>query len=126
MKNLIVVLAIITTGLECFAQSSTDSNDRSVYCEIVGMQKTFRGKVNITFEFGESLKWFANNQMKDVQTGKPLTFDSIVDALNFMEKQGWHLSQAYSAAIHDQIAYRYLLRRAVSTFSEEEKSHIKI
>jgi hypothetical protein len=123
MKTLLP-LALIIIGFGAFAQTSTSPDAQYVYCEVLGTEKLLSTKVNIVVDFGDRLKWFADNRMKDEKTGKPIVFNSMVDALNYMGKQGWVLAQAYPVTIQNQNVYHYLLKRSIDSLTEEEKSQV--
>ena len=65
-----------------------------IYCEIVATGKNFSSEVTIEVDFGQRIKVFEDNRMKD-ETGKARVFKSTVDALNFMSKDSWEFVQAY-------------------------------
>ncbi|MEM9833498.1 MAG: hypothetical protein AAF944_22900 [Bacteroidota bacterium] len=50
------------------------------------------------------------DKLRDSMTRRPLEFNSPVDALNYMNEQGWELVQAYSS---DSCDTRYLMRRSL-------------
>lgn len=52
-------------------------------------------KVTVEIDFGDERKFFADNRLKDPATGKPRAFNSMIDAMNYMGKQGWNFEQAY-------------------------------
>ena len=93
MKKVIMLFLLIVVGSPLFTFGQ--QNPKFVYCEIVGQVKLFSRKVTITVDFGEKLSAWADNRMKD-EAGKPLVFNSMIDALNFMGKRGWQFSQAYT------------------------------
>lgn len=121
MKTLLI-LAIVIIGIDATAQT-LDPDSQYIYCEVVGTQKLLSNKVTIVVDFGERLKWFTDNRMKD-ETGKPIAFNSMVDVLNYMGKQGWVLAQAYPVTISNQNVYHYLLKKSIASLSDEEKSNI--
>lgn len=81
-------------------------------------------KVNITIDFGQDMKWYQDNRLKDPETGKSMTFNSMIDALNYMGKQGWAFEQAYAVTQGNQNVYHYLLRKPFEEMDEEEKAAV--
>ena len=65
---------------------------------------------------------WVDNRLKDPKTGKAMVFNSMVDALNYMGKDGWEFAQAYSAAISNQNVYNYLMKKAYSDLDDDEKT----
>ena len=96
-----------------------------VFCEIVGIGKFMSNKVTIQIDFGEKMKFFADNRMKDSNTGNPIVFNSMVDALNYMGKKGWNFEQAYVVTIGNQNVYHWLMSKQVLDFDSEVQKEIE-
>lgn len=116
MKTIIfTTLLVLSLGLSSatFAQSNSDSTKTSkyVYCQIVGTQKFLSTKVTVSVDYGEERSYFQDTRMKDEQTGKVQSFNSMVDALNYMGNNGWDFEQAYTITIGQQNIYHFLLKR---------------
>jgi len=114
MKRISVFLPFLFLAIYCKAQTS-DAQDSTtwIYSELVGTQKFLSNKVNVEVDFGqESSFWLpADDQIVDPTTGKPKTFNSMVDAMNFMGESGWEFVQAYVVTISNQNVYHWLLKR---------------
>jgi hypothetical protein len=83
------------------------------YVEIVGTSRVLSSKLTIEIDFGQENKLFSSDKdtrVKDVN-GKNMIFNSMIDALNFMTKNGYEFVQAYAVTKSDQNIYHYLLRR---------------
>ena len=91
-----------------------------VFCEIVGTQKFLKMEVNVGIDFGQEeamrMNFFggtaARNKLVD-DNGKPLTFHSMVDAMNFMGTLGWKFEQAYVVTTGSQNVYHWLLSKII-------------
>ena len=69
------------------------AQEKKTYCEIVG-DGNFKGdKVKVEIVFGDNVDNAIKSQTDQVKAAK---FNSMVDALNFMAKQGWELEQTYA------------------------------
>ena len=84
--------------LNVFTAQSQTVNDISVnkidveYIQIVGTSKLFSKKVTIQIDFGQNTKFFTSSnetQIKD-KSGRFVKFNSMIDALNFMNSIGYH------------------------------------
>jgi uncharacterized membrane protein len=117
MIKLTFLIIVFGTPLLVFGQTTP----KFVYCEIVGTEKLLSTKVTITVDFGQKMKFFADNRMKD-ETGKPLVFNSMIDALNFMGKQGWEFAQAYTITISSQNVYHFLMKKPFDELDDEVKT----
>lgn len=80
------------------------------YCEILGFEKFLSKKVNVTIDFGQERRFLESTPIKD-DKGKIITFNSMVDALNYLGKLGWEFTQAYAITIQNQNVYHWLLKR---------------
>jgi hypothetical protein len=83
------------------------------YVQIVGTSRLLSNKLTIEIDFGQENKLFSSDKdtrVKDVN-GKNMIFNSMIDALNFMTKNGYEFVQAYAFAVSNQNVYHYLLRK---------------
>ena len=79
MRKALLFLAIVVCGT-AFAQQAQSK----VYCEIVGTSKMFSKKLTIEVDFGQESTLFSRETLVD-ENGKPIVFNSMVDAMNYME-----------------------------------------
>lgn len=109
---LFFILVNATVGL-----SAQNALPHKVYCEIVGTQKLINSKVTITLDFGQtgaaSLMTYKNLLMD--KNGKPIIFNSMVDAMNMMGELGWTFEQAYVVSLGTSGAsvYHWLLSKYI-------------
>ena len=86
------------------------------YCLLMATATTrlLSPKVTITLDYGQETGIWANNdnRIKD-ETGRVQAFNSIVDALNYMNSRGWEFVNAYVLPVQTQNVYHYLMRRRV-------------
>lgn len=83
------------------------------YVQIVGTSRLLSNKLTIEIDFGQENKLFSSDKdtrVKDIN-GKNMVFNSMIDALNFMTKNGYEFVQAYAFAVSNQNVYHYLLRK---------------
>ena len=87
--------------------------EKYLYCELIGRNKTFSSKINIIVDYGEQKPLFSDLRLKD-ENGKVQTFNSLVDALNYMGNLGWEFVQAYIVTFGtDKHVYHWLLKKKV-------------
>lgn len=118
MKKVIFVLLVLffTPGL--FAQNSTDENQKNelierkeyVYCQIMGREKLLSAKVTVDIDFGQEVSFWKQDRRYKDENGKAVTFNSMVDAMNFMGSLGWEFVQAYVVTVGQQNVYHWLLK----------------
>lgn len=115
MKKLIFLLLTVYAFQQIAAQSVNDVPIKDIdveYVQIVGTSKLMSNKVTIEIDFGQENKfWKAQDtQVKD-ENGKLVSFNSMIDALNFMSKNGYDFVAAYTVTVSNQNVYHYLLRK---------------
>lgn len=85
------------------------------YVQIVGTSRLLSTKLTIEIDFGQENKLFSSDKdtrVKDAN-GKNMIFNSMIDALNFMTKNGYEFVQAYAISVSNQNVYHYLLRKKI-------------
>ncbi len=111
MKNLLFsVLAICFFATSVTAQ--TPDSTSWAYAELLGYKKFLSTKVNVEVDYGQSSNIFQNDMIVSAD-GKPISFNSMVDAMNFMGKLGWEFVQAVVITEGNQNIYHWILKREV-------------
>ena len=111
---------IFTVAVTFFCLSTSFSqtvNDKPMteidveYVQIVGTAKLLSNKIRIQIDFGQEDKFFSSKdtQVKD-ENGKQMIFNSMIDAMNFMSKNGYDFVEAYAITVANQNVYHYLLK----------------
>lgn len=110
-KVLIFALAAILSVNAADGQAP----QRKVYCLLLGKGKFLSEKVNVEVDFGQNP--YSNSNLVD-ENGKRITFNSMVDAMNYMGKFGWEFENAYAITIGSgksaRNVYHWLLSKHVS------------
>ncbi len=105
MRPLFILLCLLSAAV---------SNAQKIeqYCEMTAQNKLFSRKVTIDVDYGEERKLFSfkDTRVKD-DLGKVKSFNSVVDALNFMGRSGWKLVNAFLVTENSNLVYHYVLRR---------------
>ncbi|PKR80451.1 hypothetical protein CW751_09875 [Brumimicrobium salinarum] len=115
MKKLITIciLAFAITTAQSQTVNDVPLNEIDVeYIQIVGTSKLFKNEVTIQIDFGQENKFFRDNTRVKDENGKLLSFNSMIDALNFMSHNGYEFVQAYALTIGNQNVYHYLMRKS--------------
>ncbi|MCO6462544.1 MAG: hypothetical protein J5I52_00205 [Saprospiraceae bacterium] len=115
MKKLLLSTVILASSLTIKAQTVNDIPLKDIdveYVQIVGTSKLLSTKLTIQIDFGQRTKFFSSGKetiVKDTD-GKAVEFNSMIDALNFMSKNGYEFVNAYAITVGNQNVYHYLLR----------------
>ena len=113
MKNFALLLVAL------FACLTIKANEQhKVFCELVGTQKFLSAKVTVEIDMGQNP--YENSKLVD-ENGKKITFNSMVDAMNYMGKLGWEFEQAYVVTTNNQNVYHWLLSKDVVDNDEAEE-----
>ena len=109
MKKLIICLFVLCVSTSILSQ------EKQVFCEIVGTSTTMLGdNVTIHVDYGQPRKLFQSQNIVD-ELGSAIIFNSMIDALNWMGERGWEFVQAYavySEASKNQV-YHFLLTKKI-------------
>lgn len=84
-----------------------------IYCELLGRGKLLSSKVNVDIDFGQAVSFWAPDRRYKDENGKPISFNSMVDAINFMGTLGWEFVQAYVVTESNQNVYHWLLKMEI-------------
>ena len=108
MKKIIIIFSIAFTSLQSFSQNDTTKVEQ--YCEVVATPKLFSNKVTIDINYGEEKSFWRDNRLKSDE-GKIKKFNSVIDALNYMGKDGWLFVNAFPVNIGTSQVYHYGFRK---------------
>ena len=115
MKKIILFITLFICAISSKAQTVNDLPIKDIdveYVQIVGTSKLFSTKLIIQIDFGQRTKFFSSGKETIVKNeeGEALDFNSMIDALNFMSKNGFEFVNAYAITMGNQNVYHYLLR----------------
>lgn len=108
MKKIIVLVVVQLAALGLFAQGDTTKIEQ--YCQVIATPKLFSNRVTIDIDFGEEKSFWADTRLRDYG-GKLKKFNTIIDALNFMGKEGWVFINAYPVRMADVEIYHFAFKR---------------
>jgi hypothetical protein len=124
MKKVILISVMILFCIYLKGQDIKSDSTKFTYCELVGTGRFLSNKVTVQIDFGQITKFFSDNRYKDPSTGKPVIFNSMIDALNFMGKDGREFVQAYiiseGSGSTSQNVYHFLLKKQTSLLEKEK------
>jgi len=108
MKKSIIILCILIA----FKSNAQDTTMVEQYCEVVATPRILSNRVTIDVDYGEERSLWKDNRLKD-ETGRLVKFNTLVDALNFMGRNGWKLVNAFPAYASNNSApvYHYVFRK---------------
>lgn len=96
------------------AQSETTEVSRTEeYCTVLATSNLLGTKVSITIDKGQEVKLFKNTGAVRDDEGKLKKFNTVIDALNYMNEDGWIFVDAYVVTVGQQNVYHYMMKRTV-------------
>lgn len=104
MKKLLVIAFVQLTVLSLFAQNDTTKIEQ--YCQVIATPRLLSNKVTIDIDFGEEKSFWADTRLRNYN-GRLKKFNTIIDALNFMGKEGWIFINAYPVRLGEIEIYHF-------------------
>ena len=94
----IIAIALLVVAPAALTQESNAkkyANQSEEYLAITAVGKAFSTKWKVEVDFGQAFEWSVKNKdlLRD-EKGQVVSFNSPVDALNFLNSQGWKLVTA--------------------------------
>ena len=125
MKRIALVIAIVLISTIVNSQTVNDIPLKDInveYVQIVGTSKPFSNKLTIEIDFGQDVKYWqvgkSELQLKD-KNGKKIEFNSMIDALNFMSKNGYEFVDSYAISLGQTNVYHYILKKKSLSIQNE-------
>ncbi|MDR2963908.1 MAG: hypothetical protein LBU90_09810 [Bacteroidales bacterium] len=112
-KTVLIIVAVIGFAFAANAQKNF------VYCELLGKGKAFSSKLKVRANFGQQISfWKGVDYIRDAK-GRKMSFNSMVDAMNFLGTQGWEFVQATVVVEDGESTFSWLLKKEIT--KEESK-----
>lgn len=105
-KSILFFCLLISLG--SFAQ---DTSKVEQYCEVVATPRLLSTKVTIDIDYGEVRSIWKDNRLKD-EGGKLVKFNTVIDAINYLGKNGWKLVNAFPVSTgSSSMVYHYVFKK---------------
>ena len=118
MKKVLIISLVLLASFASFAQSDTSKVEQ--YCQVIATPRLLSNKVTIDIDFGEEKSFWSNNRLKTLD-GKLKKFNTVIDALNFMGREGWSFINAYPVNNGNIEVYHFAFKKLVSKKDLQEK-----
>lgn len=110
MKHIFVTAIILFASFTSFAQNDTGLVEQ--YAEVVATPRLLSNKVTIDIDYGEERSIWKDNRLKE-ENGKVKKFNTTIDALNYMGKEGWKLVNAFPVFTgQNSQVYHYVFKKS--------------
>lgn len=108
MKKFIIISCLL---ISFKSNGQQDTSKVEQYCEVVATARVLSNKVTVDIDYGEQRSIWKDHRMKDEQ-GKLVKFNSVIDAVNYLGKNGWKLVNAFPIAQGSApMVYHYVFKK---------------
>jgi hypothetical protein len=111
MKKIFLFISLQLIVLTALAQADTTKIEQ--YCQVIATPRFLSNKVTIDIDLGEEKSYWADTRLRNYD-GKLKKFNTVIDALNFMGKEGWVFINAYPVKTGDVERYHFGFRKQFS------------
>lgn len=101
-KILIISIALIASFV---SNAQTDTSRVEQYCEVIATPRLLSNRVTIEVNYGEEQSYWRDNRLKI--EGRLKKFNSVIDALNYMGREGWVFVNAFPVTVGTSQIYHY-------------------
>ena len=111
MKKAMIFIIIAFTSFTSFSQSDTAKVEQ--YCEVIATPRLLSNRVTLDINYGDERSIWKDNRLKSDE-GKLKKFNSVIDGLNYMGKEGWIFVNAFPVLSGTTAIYHYVFRKSFS------------
>src|SRR5438045_4963364 len=108
MKKIFLTGIVLFSFLISIAQADTSKVEQ--YCQVIATPKLLSNKVTIDIDFGEEKSFWRDTRLKTYD-GKLKKFNTIIDALNYMGRDGWKFINAYPVSNGNTVIYHFAFKK---------------
>jgi len=109
MKKIFIISVILFSPVITFPQIDTSAKIEQ-YCELVATPRLLSNKVTIDINYGEEKSIWKDTRLK-TDEGKLKKFNTVVDALNYLGKEGWMFVNAFPVINGNTQVYHFVFRK---------------
>jgi len=108
MKKLFIAGIMLAASFAAFAQRDTTTVEQ--YCQVIATPRLLSNKVTIAVDFGDEKSVWKDNRIKDYD-GRLKKFNTVIDALNYMGKDGWVFINAFPVRNGTDEIYHFAFKK---------------
>lgn len=108
MKRILVIGIFVLGTLISKAQS--DSSKVEQYCQVIATPRLLSNKVTIDIDYGEEKSFWRDTRLK-TDGGKLKKFNTVIDAINYMGREGWIFINAYPVRMGQTEIYHFAFKK---------------
>lgn len=108
MKKVLIISIVLMSSVVLNAQ--TDTTKVEQYCQLIATPRLLSNKVTIDIDFGDEKSFWRDNRLK-TDGGKLKKFNTIIDAMNYMGREGWIFINAYPVRMGETEIYHFAFKK---------------
>ncbi len=108
MKKLLTIGIFLISTLISNAQADTSKVEQ--YCQLIATPRLLSNKVTIDIDFGDEKSFWRDNRLK-TDEGKIKKFNTIIDAMNYMGRDGWIFINAYPVQMGQTEIFHFAFKK---------------
>lgn len=108
MKKISLISILLLSTVFLRAQSDTSFVEQ--YCQVIVTPALLSNKVSIDIDFGKEKSYWRDTRLKTPE-GKTMKFNTVIDAMNFMGREGWIFINAYPVRMGQTEIYHFAFRK---------------
>lgn len=107
MKSILIAFFVFVS----FSATGQDTTKVEQYCEVIATGRLLSNKVTIDINYGEERSIWKDNRLR-TDEGKLKKFNSVIDAVNYLGKDGWKLVNAFPiSTANGPMVYHYVFKK---------------
>ncbi len=111
MKKLVIIGIVLLSSIVSIAQ--TDTSKVEQYCQVIATPRLLSNKVTIDIDFGEEKNFWRDTRLK-TDGGKVKKFNTVIDAINYMGREGWIFINAFPVRMGETEIYHFAFKKQFS------------
>lgn len=108
MKKLLIISMVLLSSIVSNAQ--TDTSKVEQYCQLIATPRLLSNKVTIDIDYGDEKGFWQDNRLK-TDDGKIKKFNTIIDAMNYMGRDGWIFINTYPVRMGETEIYHFAFKK---------------
>jgi hypothetical protein len=108
MKKALIISIVLLSSVVLNAQ--TDTTKVEQYCQVIATPRLLSNKVTIDIDFGDEKSFWRDNRLK-TDGGRLKKFNTVIDAMNYMGREGWIFINAYPVRMAETEIYHFAFKK---------------
>jgi hypothetical protein len=111
MRKIVIVSIALLSSVVLNAQTDTSKVDQ--FCQVIATPRLLSNKVTIDIDFGDEKSVWRDTRLK-TDGGKIRKFNTVIDALNYMGREGWIFINAFPVRMGETEIYHFAFKKQFS------------